>query len=176
MDVLPRYVPRSCRTGTPELESCIMSSPISLPRDATELKMTPTSLNARPDAAATFATDFSVLVISSPDLMPAAESVAAAVAASPRPNAVPRTDCVAESIMDSMSWASWPKPASFFRALSMFSARSMPPWMAIPATAAIPAWPTPISELVICWVLVRTAFHALVSPFLALVAMPLKMF
>ena len=55
------------------------------PRAATDEKMTPTSLKPRPEAAAAFATAWRLLVMSSPLLMPAAESVAAAVAASPRP-------------------------------------------------------------------------------------------
>ena len=83
--VLCRWSARSCSTGTPELVSCSMSSPMSLPRAATDEKMTPTSLKPRPEAAAAFATAWRLLVMSSPLLMPAAESVAAAVAASPSP-------------------------------------------------------------------------------------------
>ena len=99
-----------------------------------------------------------------PDLMPAAESVAAVVAASPRPKAVPRTAVVAEFIMDSMSCTSWPKPASFFFALSIARARSKPPCTAIPATAATPAPATLPITPTSSDAFVRTAFHARDTP------------
>ena len=83
--VMCRWSARSWSTGTPELVSCSMSSPMSLPRAATDEKIVPMSLKLLPEAAATFATACRLLVMSWPLLIPAAESVAAAVAASPSP-------------------------------------------------------------------------------------------
>src|SRR5690606_6117431 len=93
------------------------------------------SLSPTPAMVAASLTRVSALVRSWPGLMPAATAVAAMVAASSRPAAVPFTDASADSMIDSMVWVSWPRPASLAWASSIFMARSKPPLRARPASA-----------------------------------------
>ena len=144
-EVLPRCLASSWRTGTPELMSWSMSSPCSLPRAATLLKMVPMSVRLRPDICAVSATVLRTLVICWPDLMPAALRVAATVAASPRPNAVPLTLASALFMISAMLLESWPRPLSLACAFSMARARWKPPLAAsaVMPPAMVPMAPSP---------------------------------
>ena len=143
--VLFRCLPSICNTGTPELMSCSMSSPCSLPRAATEPKIVPISVRERPEICAVSATVFSTLVNWSPEATPAAESEAATVAASPNPNAVPFTDASALFMISVTLPASWPRPLSLACAFSMFRARVKPPFAASAVTppVMVPMAPSP---------------------------------
>ena len=125
--VLPKWVASNWSTGTPELINWSMSSPCSLPRAATDPKIVPMSVRLRPEICAVSATVFNTSVICRPDLTPDADRLAATVAASPSPNAVPFTLASALSMMALMSVALWPRPLSLACAFSMFRARSKPP-------------------------------------------------
>ena len=133
----------------PELMSWSMSSPCSLPRAATDPKIVPMSVRLRPLICAVSATVLSTLVSWAPSATPDADRLAATVAASPRPNAVPFTDASASFMISVTLLLSWPRPLSFACAFSMLRARSKPPLAAsvvmpavMPATAVMPALPT----------------------------------
>ena len=144
-EVVLRCLASIWRTGTPELISWSMSSPWSLPRAATDPKMVPMSVSDRPEICAVSATVLRTLVICSPDAMPAADRLAATVAASPNPNAVPFTLASALFMISLTLLASWPRPLSLACAFSMFRARVKPPFAASAVTppVMVPMAPSP---------------------------------
>lgn len=81
----PSWSESACRTGTPRLVSWSMSSPCSLPRAITEVKIAPASLKPMPAICAVSPTVFNTCVNCSPGLMPDATALAATVAASSSP-------------------------------------------------------------------------------------------
>ena len=109
--------------------------------------MPPISSMETPAAAARFAVLVRTRVMSSPAPIPAAANDAAAVAASPRPNAVPFTDCVAESMRELTDWTSCPKPRIFAWAWSIALRRPRPLVIAVAASAPTPAIAAPAAEV-----------------------------
>ena len=144
--VLFRCLPSIWRTGMPLDMSWSMSSPWSLPRAATEPKIMPMSVRLLPLICAVSATVLRTLVSWSPSLMPDADRLAATVAASPNPNAVPLTEASASFMISVTLALSWPRPLSLACAFSMLRARVKPPLAANavmpPARVAIAPVPT----------------------------------
>ena len=124
----------------PACMSCSISSPWSLPLAATCEKMTPMSLKPMPAICAASPTVPSTCWSWVPDWMPLATRVAATLAASPSPNAVPLTELSASSMIASTLCVSWPRALSLVWARSMFSARSKPP-LAVSAASPPPIVP-----------------------------------
>lgn len=81
----PNWSESACSTGTPRLVSWSMSSPCSLPRAITDVKIAPASLKPMPAICAVSPTVFNTCVSCSPGLMPLATAAAATVAASSNP-------------------------------------------------------------------------------------------
>ena len=156
-EVFPVSLASNWSTGIPDAMSCNMSSPWSLPRAATEPKITPTSCMLRPAIAAVSPTVFRVVSSCWPGLMPAATRPAATDAASPRPNAVPFTEDKASFMTPATVLVSLPRPRSFCWAFSIAVRRPMPLAMAVPIrppaatpVASAPAFsvlPTPAASL-----------------------------
>ena len=123
-----------------------MSSPWSLPRAATDPKIVPMSVRLLPLICAVSATVLRTWVSSPPSLTPEADRLAATVAASPSPNAVPLTEARASFMISVTLALSWPRPLSLACAFSMLSARVKPPLAARavmpPAMVAIAPVPT----------------------------------
>ena len=126
----------------PACMSCSISSPWSLPLAATCEKMTPMSLNPTPAICAASPTVPRTCWSWVPDWMPLATRVAATLAASPSPNAVPCTLFKASSMIASTLCVSCPRALSLVWARSMFNARSNPP---LAARAASPPPIVPIA-------------------------------
>ena len=135
-EVFPRCLLSICKTGTPAEVNWRRSSPWSFPRAATDAKIIPTSSIDRPEIVATSATLLSDAVMSLPDLIPAADNIAAEVAAASSPKAVPFTEALAESMMDLTDAVECPSPFNFAVAFSILSALVKPPLAAIPVMAA----------------------------------------
>ena len=135
-EVSPSWSASSDNTGIPRPRSCSMSSPWSLPRAATELKIMPISPIPEPAIAAVSAMVVRVRAKSSPGLIPAATAVAAVDAASPKPNAVPITAWEAFAMISVMPSASCPRPFSLALALSIAVKRAMPFVNTAPPAAA----------------------------------------
>lgn len=133
--VLLRCLPSIWRTGMPLDMSWSMSSPWSFPRAATDPKIVPMSVRLRPLICAVSATVLRTCVSSPPSLTPEAERLAATVAASPSPNAVPLTDARASFMISVTLALSWPRPLSLACAFSMLRARVKPP---LAASAVMP--------------------------------------
>lgn len=133
--VLFRCLPSIWRTGMPLDMSWSMSSPWSFPRAATDPKIVPMSVRLRPLICAVSATVLRTCVSSPPSLTPEADRLAATVAASPSPNAVPLTDASASFMISVTLALSWPRPLSLACAFSMLSARVKPP---LAASAVMP--------------------------------------
>ena len=143
--VVWKWSARYCRTGMPEPMSWSMSSPCSLPFAATWEKIRPMSWKLRPLIWAASPTVVSTPSRSPPCLMPDATSVAATLAASPSPKAVPLTEASALPMILSTLAVSYLRALSLVWARSMLSARSKPPFAVRPAMPdAMPAMvPTP---------------------------------
>ena len=133
--VLFRCLPSIWRTGMPLDMSWSMSSPWSFPRAATDPKIVPMSARLLPLICAVSATVLRTLVSWSPSLMPEADRLAATVAASPSPNAVPLTEASASFMISVTLALSWPRPLSLACAFSMLRARVKPP---LAANAVMP--------------------------------------
>ena len=144
-EVFPSSSPSSCSTGTPRDSNCSMSSPCSLPRAATELKIVPMSCRLVPAMVAVSPMIFSVRSRSWPGLIPAATAPAAAVPASSRPKAVPFTLARALSMMLPTPVAECPRPRSFASACSMPLSRPKPFVRPTPSAAPADA-PTPMAD------------------------------
>lgn len=123
----------------PLLMSWSMSSPCSLPLAATEPKMVPMSVRLRPLIWAVSPTVLRTLVICSPEATPEADRLAATVAASPSPKAVPLTAAIASFIISVTSPAECPSPLSLAWAFSIARALSKPPLAARPTMPPVRA-------------------------------------
>ena len=154
--VTPIWSATSCSTGRPRDCSCMRSSPLSAPRDSTELKITPMSEMLSPVIAAVSATVVSTCSNSRPGFTPAATAADAVFAASPKPNAVPFTAVFASCIIADTSATLLPRPVRVACAPSMAVRRDQPFVSAVVATVAAvmcgsspftapptaPSWPT----------------------------------